>query len=210
MIISIHVPKTAGSSFLEMLSKAKYQIKKETTYPLFTRCEENNSNKNILLDIGSSALIHGHFTFFQLKQLDLLKKNDLVSWVRDPVERVVSHYYYWKENYEVTTKLHPVQKMIVENNLSICDFAEIDCMRNVQNYFLGENVEKYRFLGVFEEFEISIKKFDRIFHTSLSQNMIYINKTKNKLMISLKEKQHISKLNQLDETLYKNVLKEYR
>lgn len=163
-IISIHIPKTAGTTFQSILEKSYTTVSIQTTRPIFARCENNNDD--IKIDIINNDIIHGHFIF---NQVPYNNKNFYITWLRDPVERVISHYYYWK--YKPITILHPIEYKIKYENLSIEDFSNIPCMKNVQSHFIGDNFESFDFIGITERFSESLK----ILNSQLSKQLIYNN-----------------------------------
>jgi hypothetical protein len=78
-IVSVHLPKTAGTTFRHMLQQA---------FPALT------------LDYGEPHIlaphigcIHGHF--FVEKYTGILPRARFIAWLRDPIERLVSQYHYW-------------------------------------------------------------------------------------------------------------------
>lgn len=150
-IISIHIPKTGGTTFKTLMEETFHKVNIQSSKPLFSRCggeilPEININKI------TDNVIHGHFTIEQFK---INEQYFLLTWLRDPIDRVISHYFYWKTKPDIN--MHPIEKMIKFEGLSLRDFSKIPCMKNVQTYFIGNNVSLFHFIGITEEYEKSIK-----------------------------------------------------
>ena len=85
MIISVHVPKCAGTSFGRILETQHGDRLWKNYGAIFTREE---ARKDLIPD--GTQCIHGHF--FADAFSDLFPAGQLITWVRHPVERVVSNY----------------------------------------------------------------------------------------------------------------------
>jgi hypothetical protein len=204
-IISIHIPKTAGTTFKTYLEASyKNDIAVISTKPVFSRCDKLNISKSTIdIDTYNEYIIHGHFTLNEL-----LYDNDFfyITWLRDPVERVISHYYYWK--HKPDDNIHPIENKIKNEELSLEDFAKIPCMRNLQLHFLGnDGVNKINFIGITELFDTSIKLLEK----KLKKKIIASN-IKNQLInpkkefVTQKTKDKIKNLNIEEYTVYNTVL----
>jgi len=152
-IISIHIPKTAGTTFQSYLASAyDNNLIEVSTKPLFTRCDELSNRDKLHLNTFNEHVVHGHFTF---DEIEYNKEYFYITWLRDPVERVISHYFFWKNRPDIN--MHPIEKKIKYENLSLAEFAEIPCMRNVGLFFLGKDgLNKINFIGITELFDESM------------------------------------------------------
>ena len=93
-LISIHIPKTAGRSFHAVLKKV-YGEKR-----VFNVTRDSGKEWNAKLEKAippGTAVLHGHFTFSNISKLHEESRVPIVAWLRDPVERVISHYYFFLE-----------------------------------------------------------------------------------------------------------------
>lgn len=176
MLISIHIPKTAGTSFLHVLStiygdkliqdyeerpiSPEYQLKKFGLNPF------QPFNFRLYGQLLTKQCIHGHFQFAKYAALPTAK---FITWLRDPVARTLSHYYYWQRNPD------PLNALCVHmhtNQLSLLDFAKLKPMRNLQGYFLSHKpLNKFLFVGIMENFEESLQRFNAIFSHDFSPNL---------------------------------------
>ena len=164
MIVSLHLPKTAGSSFLASL-ESHYGSRLQRDYgdlPIVTPVlnRKFNALKGCLVNAVKSPesvdCIHGHF--LPLKYL-FLKDTKFITWVRDPVERLASHYYYWSRNYnpDIATDLH---RRMIEEKWTLERFCLGPEFKNFYSQFLwGFPVKRFDFIGITEHYEQELKYF---------------------------------------------------
>jgi len=176
MIISIHMPKTAGSSFGVIL-KEKFGENIKYDYG-FLPLESNLFNRILISSylrakvyrqfnntnhFNNIECIHGHFMPFRFGFL-LNKKNvNFITWLRDPIEHLISGYnhYKYREPHNMYALFH---RKFQHNNWSLEEF----CFRKeVQNYytkyFWRFPVEKFSFIGITEHFSEDCKYFTQEF-----------------------------------------------
>ena len=171
MLISVHMPKTAGLSFRASLEehfgegfRHDYQ-----DYPLAQPPEERREQARLWglaarpADFAGVDCVHGHF--LPLKYLELARALPctFVTWLREPVARLVSHYYYWQRSYDpdsaLTSALH---RRVVEEEWSLARFCLAPELRNVYSEFLwGFGLERFRFIGITEFFEEDLRYFSQ-------------------------------------------------
>lgn len=102
--------------------------------------------------------IHGHFR--AESYMDLFPDGLAMTWVRDPVERLLSQYYYWKRR---PFREHSICNLLIRNNLSPLEFAEIEVMRNLQcRYFNTKALQDFGFVGITEQFDACLDGFYRL------------------------------------------------
>ena len=162
MLISLHLPKTAGNSFRKSLEMV-YAGRLATDYddfPIVTSKIERNANavarccQYYFRTQNHIECIHGHF--LPLKYLFFGKKVNakFVTWLRDPVERLASHYHFWKRYYNPATA-KPLHKKFSDENWSLEKFCFSKEMKNVYSQFLwGFPISKFDFIGVTEFYEV--------------------------------------------------------
>ena len=143
MIISVHLPKTAGKSF-EAALRTRFGdaiLEDYGTFPMNTpvfersRAALETSLVNAEANFDGVECIHGHF--LPLKYLLLATRRDLtfVTWVRHPVQRMLSNYHYWKRTYDPGTA-RPLHRRVVEEEWSVERFCLGEEMRNMYGEFL--------------------------------------------------------------------------
>lgn len=176
LIISVHIPKTAGTSFKEALSNAlgeeallcDYNHTKEFSelsnrgvkaielhvewLHLRSRAEQSKYKSFVEAIPDTVSCVHGHFP--ASKYLLLNKKRNLIyiTWLRDPMDRMLSNYYYWMEQPEnvpdaLVRKIK--QEQWTPEKMFFCPQ-----FRNYQSMWLkGVPTSKFRFIGIVEEYK---------------------------------------------------------
>ena len=154
MILSVHIPKTAGVSFRQILA----ELYREDI--LLKYWQMTDARGRVVSHVpGHVRCIHGHFHPEAL--LPEFPRAQLVTWVRDPVERVISSYYHRLRSPDW---LHPVDRELHARKLSLVEFAALDLMRNeMTRYFGAKQPGDFAFIGQTERFESSLDEFLRRF-----------------------------------------------
>ena len=97
--------------------------------------------------------IHGHFLPLKYRWLRCKQPRQFVIWLRDPIERLASHYYYWLRNYQ-REQAGPLRIRMVEEGWSLERFCFSPEMRNLYSEFLwGFPYRRFDFVGVVENYE---------------------------------------------------------
>ncbi len=216
MIVSVHLPKTAGSSFKASLEQHfdKKVLLDYADIPINTPPFQRNKNalisglKNADYDFGATECIHGHFMPAKYLLLDTARPLTFVTWMRNPVERVISHYYFWQRPY--WPEAPPFHKQIVEEKWSLEKFCLSDEMRNLYQQFLwGFPLHNFDFIGITEHYEEDFKYFRKTFlHENVPAFRENINKNKKgNYTISKSFRTQIESFHQADMELYHGALK---
>lgn len=94
-LISIHLPKTAGSSFHAALQEVYGWHLKH----LFRPDDWINFEKPKVFKCAKPCVkvVHGHLHHIQPAWKQLYPKARWITWLRDPVDRVVSAYFHWQK-----------------------------------------------------------------------------------------------------------------
>jgi SAM-dependent methyltransferase len=146
-IRSVHIPKTAGSSFRRFL---------EDLYGDGLRClyDPWDPEAERELDPGSRCL-HGHFPAdaFDRYLPDAIN----LIWVRDPVERLVSCYFQFHRHPESAGE-SAFNRRIFEEGWSLIEFArQPEMRRQVRWYFNAVPLDDFFFIGVTERYAESMR-----------------------------------------------------
>ncbi len=103
MLISLHMPKTAGGSFLKALEgHFGDALLKDYDNPMHVPAFERNlhalqeSISNGKRELKDFNCIHGHFLPLKYLLYSVRQRATFITWIREPVERLLSHYYFWK------------------------------------------------------------------------------------------------------------------
>jgi hypothetical protein len=150
MLISVHIPKCAGTSFRHIL-QGLYEERLWLNYgTAFVRA----SARAEMIPVGTEC-IHGHF--FADTFDDVVPERQLITWLRDPVERVVSNYYHFLRSPDLRDDCC---RAVLERQLTLREFAELEWMRNLATrYFAGRQLDDFVFVGIAERFLESLHVF---------------------------------------------------
>ena len=189
MLISVHMPKTAGTSFEHSLRQhfgerleLRYADKPLHQHPLrrnLRAAREGLRGQHGPKAAGAAGCVHGHF--LPLSYRHLVRRADVrfVTWLREPIDRLLSHYHYWRRSAGNDVRdpvLGPsqdplqdssqdkVQRRMREENWSFEQFARRRELRNVYRAFLwGFPVERFDFIGITEHYASDLREFGRRF-----------------------------------------------
>lgn len=153
-LISIHIPKTAGTSFYAILS----QVYNDLLSPSFKRRDIQQLQTIGEWRADSPALpyevMHGHFRYEEITEF-VTSETVLICWLRDPIQRLISNYYFFKTiftnpernpaNYE--RNKHRINETLeeyaslAENQNRICEFLS------------GSTLDDFAFIGHIDHFD---------------------------------------------------------
>ena len=146
-LISVHLPKTAGTTFGQKILPQIYQRDKilydSHSLPIETLIREGKFTTKTLA-------IHGHFP--AKKYREYCPNAKMVIWLRNPILLLISAYYFlssFTDNF--FDKNH---QYVVENKLNFSDFLNQPFIDNTaSNYFAKEmKLTDFYFVGIQEFF----------------------------------------------------------
>ncbi|MFN2288275.1 MAG: hypothetical protein ABR578_08085 [Chromatocurvus sp.] len=173
MLISLHLPKTAGTSFRALL-EAHYGDRLIDDYadrPLHERVAARRTRAvraGIGLLLHADRLrgvdaVHGHFLAIKYSLWSSGSGWRRVTWLRDPVERLASHYHYWRRSFDADTA-GPLHRRMMEEDWSLERFCLGPELRNVYRQFLwGVPLARLDFVGITEYYATDAEDFARRF-----------------------------------------------
>ncbi len=168
MIISVHIPKTAGTSFRCDL-RAAFGARLLEDYGDWTEvttaeAEAHNGRRHaaMLAESASYAerfdVIHGHFSADKYR--DVFPDGRLVTFVRDPYQHAMSSYEHAVR--ETRPIAHPSYRAFRERNMTMADLIEA-VPDHQSRYFASVPVDEFAMIGLTERYEASIALFERMF-----------------------------------------------
>lgn len=176
-LVSVHVPKSAGFSFQKQLThlfgkravwdynhtdRPGYKPEKITPYLLAQ------------LRTRKITVIHGHFFLSKYRHIPGLQR---AMWFREPVQRLLSHYYYWLKSPDMD---HPNCAKLHERGLSVVSFAELPELQNVFTRFLdGEPLSELDWVGLVEDYQASIDLFYAMYAVGRNPGELKAHENKN-------------------------------
>jgi hypothetical protein len=169
MLISVHMPKTAGSSFLASM-RQQFGDALLTDYgdrPINRSGMTRNSHALAAslwhgISAGKFAgveCVHGHFMPLKYNLLGWRAPLQFVTWLREPVERLGSHYHYWMRHYDPhdSGELH---RRVVEEQWSLERFCLGPELQDTYCKFLwGFPLDRFGFVGITEHYDQDLARF---------------------------------------------------
>ncbi len=166
-LISVHMPKTAGSSFRDLLLRIYGEEGLVWDYhdtPLDPAVLYNTDRDAWLLKsrefierLGApKRAIHGHFPL--RKYVGYLPNAKRITWVRHPVDRLLSHFFMWRTRDDLPD--HTLYRQVRLSQMDLSEFAKIPMVRNVMTRVFLHNVpvSSLFFIGVQEHYRKDVKE----------------------------------------------------
>jgi hypothetical protein len=206
------MPKAGGLTFRNHLEKI---YGKKTVIHDYTPCGlPDYKNElvpshilNKLRNPKKTTVLHGHFLMERYAHLPNL---NYVAWMRNPVDRLISHYYYWLRGPDPN---HQYCNDLMEKGLSITDFAEL--MPNMfAKRFAPLNIKDFHFIGITEQFNDSLKLFYAMYAPNKKPTFdIHNNRNfarSGDYSLNPKQRSKIEEINSKDMKLYKQAQKRFK
>ena len=203
MLIVTHMPKTGGTTLRRYLSDVygkklfqEYRLVPSPALPLWRRAFVALGSERAKIPPGTSCII-GHFR--ATKYLSVLPNARHAVWLRDPVERVLSHFHF--------NLRHPEAVKAEWHGLSLERFLEHPFVANNQAWVLdGRPLRDFDFVGDFECFNTSLQVFARQFALPAPSHGMILNNNPERLgskyEVSDELRARILELNTEDQALY--------
>jgi hypothetical protein len=168
IIISVHVPKTAGRSFavwLESVFGSGPIVRDNTDRPIDPKSEMNIDPAGFLSRHGAARelskgaqVVHGHFW---AKKYERTENAVRITFLRDPIERTVSHYYFWRNTPSDGHRLH---QRVLDERMRMLDFARLPQMRGCyRDYFFRDvNMSGFDFIGDMSFFDEELGRLEAL------------------------------------------------
>lgn len=206
-LISIHIPKTAGTSFYHILQQVygpelSISFKRRDINPLLEKGQLKASGLSPTIQV-----IHGHFNYIEVAELHQKSNAKLICWLRDPIERLLSNYIFFKAGL-LNPARNPVQyeKNKHRINETILEYAQMTENQNRMHSFLeGLSINDLFFCGFMSNFTTDLARLAHLLGWP-SYEIKHLNKGARKQTgISPELRQLLEGLNQKDVELYQQL-----
>jgi len=210
-LISIHIPKAAGTSFELTLkdvygANAVFRINNTVRFRK-TAMYEAIKQKGVPQHI---KVIHGHSNYDQLKSIINLPENiPVITWLRDPVERTISNFNFRKRLLHEDLKEANVKDKTYRNlrdfERNILEYCSKDDQNNRMSHHLkGVHLEQLLFVGIVEHYTQDLAHLAKLLHWENFQEYKVNISAKHK--VDTKIRKIIKRYNKVDYNLYKQAL----
>lgn len=161
-LISIHIPKTAGTSFYHILQQVygehlSISFKRRDYMKLIREKKELQFDKSVYV-------VHGHLYYHEVKKLHQTHQAKLITWLRHPVNRVISNYEFF------TSSLHEPHRNLANYEINkhrldedILTYAEkIENRNRMSDFLKGIRLEQMLFIGIQENFRKDVERLGNL------------------------------------------------
>ena len=212
-LLSVHIPKTAGTSFRNTLTEiyGDAAVLRVDLPPKRQQDPEDAFDQIPEKFEPEVRVLHGHFnpTGLRMEYPDIPEDVKLITWLRDPVKRVISNYYYLRGRIREVIDENPTLNVGVTNRMmkTLIEYAVQGVARDRMAKFLrGTELEEFSFVGVQEFYSEDLQNLARVLGWGKFKEF-HFNASESKYdEVSEEIKSEIRTLNPLDWELYQHAL----
>jgi hypothetical protein len=168
MLISVHIPKTAGKSFKRSLEE---EFGNALIYDYCDNPVRMRGRDIIKRAVGlvypkinsSTKIIHGHMNPDKYINYKYIQNKLFVTFLRDPIATLESYYFYTREKQSFQ---HPIHRKIA--SITLTEFLKSEFAINYYaKYIGGGGIARFDFVGITENYQASIDLFNVRYGTNL-------------------------------------------
>lgn len=160
-LISVHVPKTAGTTFMDILNQIYGQenIYFDYQHPSAVKNEPSALPHNF-------RVIHGHFNILKYDYLHAQAKK--IIWLRHPIHVVISLYFYWLHvPIDDIYQCHTIVRDVKMLKIKLDEFVEHGAAKNlISQHIFGLKINDFDFVGVQEFFQEDLADLQKMLNWS--------------------------------------------
>ena len=172
-LISLHVPKAFGTSIRDVLVHHYGRRRVTGDYARFLE-DVGVSNE----DVGppdlprSTAVVHGHFPAIRDAGVPARRR---VAFLRDPIARTISHYFFWLNEPPHGNPVH--DRMLAEKS-DLLTFASLPEIRwfYSRTIFGGADLASFDLIGVVERLDRDWPRFQSL--TGITAELPHLNRNR--------------------------------
>lgn len=186
-VISVHFPKAAGSSLRQSLLSAygenavcfDYQDDPSDPCSQFNldpeRCRRRATEMGCSQDL---KVVHGHF---HPSKYDGLQAARRITFLRHPVENLVSIHLYWKNQHSG----HELFNYVRREQLEIRELARIPTLRYLftRTFFGGVDMDRFAFIGFQDDYTAGLKRLSSLLEAPLVEALANVNENPESLQM---------------------------
>jgi hypothetical protein len=200
-LVFVHIPKTAGTSLRSTLSLEFNEgevlcdygpNELETSTKVMDAIYKNKDVYSVINE--GEKLIFGHF--LAKKYIHLSCYENIITFVRNPVERVVSEFKHFQRHRNFKG--------------SVIEFAKLPRNRNMMHLYLrGVPWSALGFIGVSERFDDSLELLNKKYKMTVEPEILNGAPKKQHVELSIEDYEAIVELNELDISIYEKAFKAF-
>lgn len=180
-LISVHTPKCGGISLLTALKRAYGRGLHQDygDFPADPAARMHLDPDGFLRDahagghpeLAGKNAVHGHFW---LRKYDRLTNAARITFLRHPVDRIISLYFYWRS---VQDPEHPMVRYIAVHQPDLAGFADMEWTRTflTRRFFRDVEPSRFDFIGFHEEMGEGIGRLSRLLGRDLAMPVHNVN-----------------------------------
>jgi len=211
--IFVHIPKTAGSSFREELSRRlapEYHLKVN-----YTSGQPLPAQRRAAIESCIASNRHNRFRFVsghvQYVHMSRLAQSDprarLITILRDPVSRVISDFHYQRSSE------HPLAEQFKQRFPTLEDFVRFEAGQNKMVKFLRRGrtegaadvvdrmMKEYAFVGLQDDYDLSFRLMTHLLGQSVAPKA-HLRKGNGDTAVASETRDLITALNQDDVMVF--------
>lgn len=178
MLIFVHIPKTAGTSFKSLLNQV-YPFSErividsdnwhKDTFNAFNRV--NLPGAQQIKPSSKVKYIVGHFNADHF--INLYPSATYITWVRDPIQRLCSSYNYYLR---IGNRYGELSNQ--KRSYDLIDFETYMTHKrnaNSMSQQLNVSLSTFKFIGIVEKYEQEIERFKKITNIDIINDYSYAN-----------------------------------
>jgi hypothetical protein len=215
-LVYVHIPKTGGNTVASLLRGAFGK-----SHKIFRESHDMHNDHNVMSAVGDEKypvkhiykpwkdqryedadIIMGHFK----KTKYLHTGYPMITWLRDPVERVISNYQQQTTKWpKARSKAPTYYKMVSDHTLRT--YARV--WDQMQWWYCDGSIDDFLFVGICERFDESIEGLGKVLGVKFPKEIPRANPTKDKMRVSGKVKKEIAKYMEKDYIIYNKALERF-
>ncbi len=157
-LISLHVPKAFGTSLSEVLTRhyGGHRVLGDYGSSLETCTGDRRMCRPVIAP--STTVIHGHFPAVRYAGMPARRR---IAFLRDPVARTISHFFFWQVEPRHGNALH---ERVLDERLGLLEFAKLPEIRRFYSdtVFGGCDMVSFDLVGIVEDLERDWPRFQRV------------------------------------------------
>lgn len=213
-LISLHIPKCGGHSVRRVL-------KNWFGENLYFHYFQKRNALPVKHELKPGVCIHGHFNKTKGFGVDDYYPgvNQLITFLRDPLEIVISNYFFWKRTArERQIRLGYLKQGDDHDYRDIEDFFNKRPVSHIPNFLPGNLTErnfkevfaeKFVYIGIVEDMKTSLKKLAQKLGFQLGEE-VWINRSQRDEEISKKTREKFIEENAFAYEIYGYAKKNYK